>query len=114
MVETLVDNEVAVAELAEEWRNAHAVYSWSLSRRAGSSMFSVKAEGPTPSIIANDLRFEILTDPVNLEVTRGVSLTIHHYQTMDTSDSVVDAALRRQVTEALHHAVIENCFRLPE
>lgn len=114
MVETLVDNELTVARLGEESHTAHAMYAWSLSRRSGSTIFQVEATGAASSIIANDLRFEILTDPVNLEVTRGVTLTIHHYQTVETGDSVVDATLRRQVTTALHHAVIENCYRLPQ
>lgn len=84
-----------------------------MTRQTGARTFSVDANGAESSIVAGDLRFEILTDPIHYELTRGVTVTIHQYDVMESADSVARARLRREVTSTIHRAVIDNCYRLP-
>ncbi len=113
MIEKLVDAELAIASLNEPAGRAQVAYTWSMTRQASSQAFSVEADGDESSIVAGDLRFEILTDPVHFELTRGVTVTIHQYDTIEATDSTAQAKLRRTITTSLQTAVIDNCFRLP-
>lgn len=112
--EQLVSNELLVVDLAERYGTASALLSWSMTRAVGSTALRVVATGDEASIVAGDLRFELLTDPVSHELTRGVTVVLHNYESVESSSGTAKAMLRRKATSLLTQQVIEHCYRVPE
>ncbi len=109
MLEVLVDNETVVID-GEEFGlpDSSAVLQWSLHRSLDRrlALVSTSSAGTDASIIAFDLRIDLLADNVSLELTRGMIIEITSYQAL-SGDQV---GLRAQIAEHLRTRVLNHAF----
>ena len=112
-MEVLIDNETVVVDGNEfGFDDSSALLSWSLRRSLDRRLAQVDTPngGADASIIAFDLRIDLLADTVSLELTRGMEIAIHGYETL-TGDSV---PLRAKIAEFLRSRVLDHAFSLPK
>lgn len=109
MLEVLVDNETVIID-GEQFglSESSAVLQWSLHRSMDRrlALVSSSSAGSDASIIAFDLRIDLMADNVSLELTRGMIIEISSYQAL-SGDQV---GLRARIAEHLRGRVLEHAF----
>ncbi len=112
-MEVLVDNETLVIDGNEfGYDDSAALLSWSLRRSHDRRLAQVETSngGSDASIIAFDLRIDLLADTVWLELTRGMTIDIVAYQPLSGSP----IPLRTRIARLLRTRVLDHAYRLPQ
>ncbi len=112
-MEVLVDNETLVIDGNQMGcSDSAALLSWSLRRSLDRRLALVDTPngGADASIIAFDLRIDLLADTVWLELTRGMEIDISGYEPLAGSP----APLRANVARLLRSRVLDHAYRLPQ
>ncbi len=110
--EVLVDGETLVIDGSHLGTGpVSAILQWSLIREIADRLprVTVGRDGPDISVIAFDLRVELLGEPMALELTKGMTIELSSYQPLTEGADV----LRRHVVEVLRDAIIEQAYRPP-
>jgi len=112
-MEVLVENETLMVDGNEfGFTNSSALLSWSLRRSYDRRLAQVGTPngGSDESIIAFDLRIDLLEDTVSLELTRGMEIVIEDYQPM----SGASVPLRAKIARIIRARVLDHAFSLPK
>ena len=112
-MELLVDNETLMVDGNEfGFENSSALLSWSLRRSYDRRLAQVSTPngGSDASIIAFDLRIDLLHDSVSLELTRGMEIDITGYQTL----AGAKVPLRAKIARIIRARVLDHAFSVPK
>lgn len=111
--ETFVDNETLVVT-GESFGQPEtsAALQWSLKRTINdrAPTINVVSNGADASIIAFDLRVDLLSDPTVADITRGMEIELASYQPL----SGQAPKLRSEVTRQLLEQIIDFAYQPPK
>jgi len=111
--ETFIDN-VTLVVTGESFGQPEtsAALQWSLKRTISDRppTINVLSDGADASIIAFDLRVDLLSDPTITEITRGMEIELASYQPL----SGQTPQLRAEVTRQLFEQIIDFAYQPPK
>jgi hypothetical protein len=112
-MEVLVDNETLMVDGTEFGHpDSSALLSWSLRRSFDRRLAQVGTPngGSHASIIAFDLRIDLLDDTISLELTRGMEIDITGYEPIQGPP----VPLRAKIARIIRARVLDHAFSLPK